>query len=143
MAQEPKTDKTDLEEYFRLVSLNQEFLSATASLGTFIRSHPTTKPSDHFQNYMKEIQSNLRILTEDPGKIKTGKNEIQKSALFYENLYRELLDITPAENREKEIQERLQEVQIIMDRLNWLLEVSEGLKKIMSKEVKSHPFEVA
>ncbi len=144
MAQEPKTEKKMLEKYFRLVSLNQEFLSATASLGTFIRSHPTTKPSEHFQNYMQAIQSNLTAVSKEKPVLEMGRKDVKEAALFYENLYRELLDLQPEEHDKKEdIKEMLQEVQIIRDRLNWLLEISEGLKKIMLRKEESHPFEVA
>ncbi|WP_324718958.1 FUSC family protein [Salinimicrobium sp. HB62] len=144
MAQEPKTNKVMLEKYFRLVSLNQEFLSATASLGTFIRSHPTTKPSEHFQNYMYNIQANLSALSNVEARIGVDGKNIKEATLFYENLYRELLDLHSGRDNEKEnVKERLQEVQIIRDRLKWLLEITEGLKRIMLRNEKSHPFEVA
>ena len=136
MAQESKTDKITLEETFRIVSLNQEFLSAVVSLGTFIRSQATTKASAHFANYISAIKTNLQASLENH-KIPTEDNseEINKAALFYDNLYQELLYVEKDEVHEKEeIREKLQEVQILMDRLKWLLEISESLRKILAKK---------
>ena len=141
MAQEPRTEKKQLDETFRIVSLNQEFLSAAVSLGTFIRSHETTKASEHFASYLKAIKMNLTA------SIETGNyrdlnysEEISDAALFYENLYQELLDLDKEEDHNKDgVRERLQEVQILMDQLKWLLEVSEGLNRILSSKVQSHP----
>lgn len=144
MAQEPRTKKSMLEKYFRLVSLNQEFLSATASLGTFIRSSPTTRPSKHFENYMHSIQANLSVLSNVEANVEVNTKNIRKATLFYENLYQELLDLQPEKDNEKEdVKEKLQEVQLIRDRLQWLLEITEGLKRIMLGNEKSHPLEVA
>ncbi|MCX2837364.1 FUSC family protein [Salinimicrobium sp. MT39] len=133
MAQEPKTDKKHLEEIFRIVSLNQEFLSATVSLGTFIRSHPTTKASAHFANYLSAIKANLQAsVKNDEAQKEDLSEEIDRAATFYENLYQELLDLEKDESVEKEgVREKLQEVHILTDRLKWLLEMSEGLQKTM------------
>lgn len=137
MAQEPKTDKVHLEETFRIVSLNQEFLSATVSLGTFIRSNATTKASAHFENYLSAIKANLQASLENEAHQKEDfSEEIDKAGIFYENLYQELLDLEKDEAMEKEeVREKLQEVQILTDRLKWLLEISEGLRKTMTRKV--------
>ncbi len=135
MAQEPKTDKAQLEETFRIVSLNQEFLSATASLGTFMRSHATTKASAHFENYMAGIQANLQISAEmEDGGDEGTSEEIREAAQFYESLYRELLELDAEDQEKEDVRERLQEVQILMDRLKWLLELSSGLKNLMIRK---------
>ena len=135
MTQEPKTDKAHLEETFRLVSLNQEFLSATASLGTFIRSNSTTKASAHFKNYMAAIKANLETSGEMKQRGSEGISEkIKEAAMFYENLYQELLNLERIDREKETVRARIQEVQILMDRLKWLLEVSEGIKRIMIKK---------
>ncbi|UZH55053.1 FUSC family protein [Salinimicrobium tongyeongense] len=138
MAQEPKTDKKQLEETFRIVSLNQEFLSAAVSLGTFIRSHPTTEASAHFQNYVSAIKVNLEASVKNETKPKEDlSEEIGRAAVFYENLYQELLDLERDNRYEQQgVREKLQEVQILTDRLKWLLEVSEGLHKMMTTSQK-------
>lgn len=136
MAQEPKTNKKHLEETFRIVSLNQELLSAIVSLGTFIRSEATTKASAHFNNYISAIKTNL-LASVEPEAIRNEdrSEEITKAALFYESLYRELLEDEKDEaHKKEERREKLQEVQILMDRLKWLLEVSESLKKMMTRK---------
>lgn len=135
MAQEPKTDKKHLEETFRVVSLNQELLSTTASLGTFIRSHATTEASEYFKIYMAAIEQNLQICTEkrEAGE-KDFSEEIRASEKYYSQLYQKLL--MPEEKSERSgkgiIRERLQEVQVVMDRLKWLFDLSESLRKNIS-----------
>jgi uncharacterized membrane protein YccC len=135
MAQEPKLGEFNLEETFKLVSLNQEFLSATASLGTFIRSHAITKASPHFQSYLIAINENLKASVDVDGEIsETNSEEIREAENFYKNLFKELLELQQQEQVQKEVlREKLQEIQIITDRLNWLLEISRGLKRILRK----------
>ena len=136
MAQEPGTEKEDLEATFKMVSLNQEFLSAAASLGTFIRSHPTTEASEHFKNYMAAIQQNLKASGE---KAETENlqfsEEIRKAEKFYEELYEKLVRLNRDKNQQEKrtVRERMEEVQILMDRLKWLLEISENIKILKRK----------
>lgn len=136
MAQEPGTEKGHLEATFKIVSLNQEFLSGAASLGTFIRSHPTTEASEHFKNYMAAIRRNLDASegVNTPESLQPSE-EIRNADRFYEELYKKLLGMN-RENGGKEnivVRERLEEVQIIMDRLKWLLEISDSIKKLQLK----------
>lgn len=131
MAQEPKTNEKTLEETFRIVSLNQEFLSATASLGTFIRSNPTTEISEHFKNYMAAIQQNLEICTEPGASIKDYSEVLHLADNYYSGLYRKLLlpENSGVVERKPGSNEELQELQVVMDRLKWLYEISENLRK--------------
>lgn len=138
MAQEPKTSKEQLGETFRIVSLNQEFLSSTASLGTYIRSHATTAPSRHFDTYIETIQKNLgEAEGSSQDKTEQDTQELLEAEAYYADLYGELsaLQKTNRENHEEgsgeDLHHKLQEVQIIMDQLKWLLEISENLKKRM------------
>lgn len=132
MAQEPGTEKGHLEATFKIVSLNQEFLSGAASLGTFIRSHPTTEASEHFRNYMTAIRQNLEasegIMASDFLELSEA---IRNAERFYEDLYEKLLGMNREINRreKKAVRERLEEVQLLMDRLKWLLEISDSIKK--------------
>ena len=137
MAQEPGTEKDHLEATFKIVSLNQEFLSGAASLGTFMRSHPTTEASEHFKNYMTAIQQNLAASAgKKDGVHLQFSEEIRNAERFYEELYKKLLQMNKEnEGREKKgVRERLEEVQILMDRLKWLLEISESTKNLQLKE---------
>ncbi|NJW53209.1 FUSC family protein [Salinimicrobium oceani] len=130
MAQEPKTHKQHLEETFRIVSLNQELLSATASLGTFIRSHPTTEATVHFRNYMAAIQQHLSFSSsEDKVAVKDSKDDISAAEKYYRQLYQQLLEVEHGKEKKDPVRERLQEVQVVMDRLKWLEEISESLRK--------------
>jgi uncharacterized membrane protein YccC len=134
MAQEPKTEKKHLEETFKIVSLNQEILSATASLGSFVRSHPTTEATEHFKTYMAGIQQNLLKCTESIDAQNTDfLGEIRIAEKYYAQLYQKLL--APEANSEITVsKENLQEIQVVMDRLKWLHELSESLLKNITKE---------
>ncbi|WP_051205331.1 FUSC family protein [Salinimicrobium xinjiangense] len=136
MAQEPKSDKKHLEEIFRIVSLNQELLSATASLGTFIRTHPVTEATEHFKNYMLAIRQNLSTcLGESRLDEKDFSGEIAAAEKFYRQLYQRLIILKERKQEEREgfVGAELQEVQVVMDRLKWLYEISESLKKNIIK----------
>jgi uncharacterized membrane protein YccC len=61
MAQEPKSQKQQLRLFYEIVSLNHTFLSALASLGTYIRTHTTTEASPDFKDYTQRIVSNLEV----------------------------------------------------------------------------------
>lgn len=134
MAQEPGTDKKHLEETFKIVSLNQELLSATASLGTFIRSHPTTEASVHFRNYMAAIQQNLDLSIEtEKTVVKNFSDELGAAEKYYRQLYQKLMKVKDEKERPKRhlTGEKLQEVQVVMDRLKWLDEISGSLKQLV------------
>ncbi|MFD2518769.1 FUSC family membrane protein [Salinimicrobium flavum] len=146
MAQEPRSGEGEMGDVFKMVSLNQEFLSSVASLGTFIRAHSTTTASTHFLNYTRAITENLlaaeRSLQEEevPSKPIVQK-EIEEAEIYFSEKFKEL---TEKRNREKaegqmeispELREQLQEVQIITDQLKWLWELSENLKALLSKDI--------
>ena len=145
MAQEPKQGESDLGTMFKIISVNQEFLSASASLGTFIRAHSTTRASEHFMNYMKAIQENLmtseEMLKEENSQNRHFKEEIEQAENYFREKYEELVELRGKEKELGQVQisddlrKRLQEIQIITDQLRWLLELSENLKSLISKTV--------
>lgn len=141
MAQEPERGESDLGAVFKIVSINQEFLSAAASLGTFIRAHSTTRASQHFLNYIKAIQNNLLItegnLKEHAKDEPSPNEEIEHAETYFKQKYEELVELRQQEKDQGKIQisedlrKQLQEVQIITDQLKWLLELSESLKSLV------------
>lgn len=141
MAQEPVTEKRQLEQTFRIVSLNQEFLSATASLGTFIWSSPTSKPSENFRTYMMAIRQNLDFAVD----VLTGKLpdaeviSVETARKFYNEYYKDLVRLRTEERENGKVeisrglQQKFQEVQLVVDQLKWLLEISENIKAVSSR----------
>ena len=102
-----------------------------------MRSHPTTEASEHFKNYIAAIQQNL--------KTSKGKNsldsletseEIRNAEKFYEDLFQKLLVVNGEKGKQAVtvVREELEEVQILMDRLKWLLEISGNIKKLQLKK---------
>lgn len=146
MAQEPKSGEADLEQVFKIISLNQELLSSAASLGTFIRAHSTTSASAHFLNYMKTIRENLEIsvaiLQEQFPLEKEKDGNIEKAELYFREKYVELTELRKLEKESgmtgisEELREQFQEVQIITHQLKWLLDLSENLRELLEKYLK-------
>ncbi len=141
MTQEPPSEQRDLSRNFEIVSLNQEILSSAASLGTFIRTHPTTPASVHFRNYMEKIQGNLSASIEALEKNKPVPMRVDKGVEQAEAYFRgKLQELTEMRSHRKEnidpqVQVRLQEAQIVTDQLKWLLDISGNLREvIISKE---------
>lgn len=140
MAQEPKSGETELGDIFNLVSLNQELLSASASMGTYIVANNTTKASTHFENYMKAIDENLQSAADSlelnlAPSIK-NRSEIEEAELYFQDKLKELTDMR-AQEREvglssisDELRIKFQEVQIITEQLHYLLDLSENLKNL-------------
>lgn len=143
MAQEPKSGEKELAQVFKLASLNHEFLSSAASLGTFIGSHSTTAASEFFGRYMGSIQKNLKagidIMEQDTAEEKNRNENLKEAEDYFENLYDKLVAERQQEIREgkeqisEELRSKMQEVQIITDQLKWLLELSETLKSILDR----------
>ena len=137
MTQEPKSRQKELAKIYELVSMNQEFLTSAASLGTFIRTHSTTDASVHFESFISTIQRNnsdaLDKLQTKPVELKQAREEIQLAQLHFKEKYEELLEL---HNQEKEegntkistgMEERFQELQLVVDQLQWLFEISENI----------------
>ncbi|SHG22000.1 TIGR01666 family membrane protein [Salegentibacter echinorum] len=143
MTQEPKLKQKDLDPIYKLVGLNQTFLSALASLGTFIRNHETTAASESFNTFVQHICTNLKNarngLEDNPSFKPVDKEHTQKAASSLLKHYKLLLAKREQQlkespkNTDNKVQVRLQEAQLISSQLQWLLEISENLKKCSSQ----------
>ncbi|WP_232228831.1 FUSC family protein [Salegentibacter sp. T436] len=143
MTQEPKYKQKELAQLYKIVGLNQTFLSALASLGTFIQNHKTTAASKNFEVFVSHICTNLENAIkglEEEETLKgfdTARTEKAASALL--KTYKELL--VERENQlkedpvkdQKDVQLRLQEAQLVSSQVQWLLEISENLQKTIAK----------
>ena len=143
MAQEPKSGKQELAQVFKLTSVNQEFLSSAASLGTFIYSQGTTKASQHFSSYINSIRQNLEtaigFLEKENLPEEADQVLLKESEVYFENVYKELVEQRQLELEQGQLQIsedlrlQMQEVQIIFDQLKWLLELSESLRGLLGR----------
>ncbi|MCK7590011.1 FUSC family protein [Subsaxibacter sp. CAU 1640] len=139
LMQEPKSKRASSELIYDMVTLNQTFLSATASIGSFIINHQTTPASEAFDDVISKINYSLNasisILNQQQIEgninIQTVQNAQDTLLKAYQNL---------SDARDKKIEEgnteidqqtltRLQEAHLIYNQLIWLQTLSDNLKK--------------
>lgn len=138
MTQEPKSRQKRLGLVYEIVELDQTFLSALASMGTYIRTHPTTRASSDFETYSKAISSNLKNTVN----ILEGKNfresrtsEISEAGRSLREKFDKLAKARDKEIEagkiqiEKDTRHQLQEAHLITSQLEWLLDISEKLQE--------------
>lgn len=143
MTQEPKSKQKEIGLIFEIVSLNQTFLSALASLGAYVRNHVTTPASAGYETLVKAIKRNLKnsenaTLNQKPGKT-SDKRRVEAAT---ESLHGEYQNLVKQRNEEirsgkheigSEMRLRLQEAQLITGQLEWLLDISENLQESLDK----------
>lgn len=131
MVQEPKSKQKYRAELYEMVVLNQAMLSANASIGTYIQSHKTTKASRSFNIVMNQIIDNLNktseLLEDNPKdniQIQTTEDfEIGFSTL--KSIRRKEIESTI--NNPEQIKQILEESQLVIDQLVWMINLSEKL----------------
>lgn len=139
MTQEPKSKQKDLGLTYRMVSLNQTFLSALASMGTYIRNHNTTEASENFKIFTDQICHNLinaeEGLQQLSRQIKADGASLDKARTNFNERYQELLQIQHQNTSEETsyIHPELQEAQLITNQLQWLLDISKNIRKTAHK----------
>lgn len=138
MTQEPKSRQKSLGLIYEIVELNQTFLSGLASMGTYIRTHPTTRVSSDFETYSRAISGNLKNINNAlEGKlfrenISTETSEAGRSLhLKFNKLAKERdLEIEAGKRDiDEDMRNRLQEAHLITGQLEWLLDISEKLQE--------------
>ncbi|NEN22379.1 hypothetical protein G3O08_02540 [Cryomorpha ignava] len=135
MAQEPKSKQINLPEIYELVELNHTFLSALASLSSYIQFHPTTSASMAFNAAIAKIDQNLALvlqsLKEKPKeKILIGA---QDDSFFLEQLEVFQAENTPLMGAINTLQVRdFQEAHLVWEQLRWLYSLSFNMLKITS-----------
>ena len=133
MVQEPKSKQKYRDEIYELVALNHTFLSALASLSTYIQGHATTEASERFQTIIERIEQNLDQLlaslqyTETAGAIE----EIGSENLFKTHLASVTKeDAGTATLFSKGAERSLQEAHLVWEQLQWLLALSAKMRKL-------------
>ena len=146
MAQDPVNKQKNISDLFEIVALNQTFLSAAASLGTFIQNHDTLPASVHFETYIEHIQQNLdsavSILNNEEFEHSSDPSKLKEATSVLESRFQSL-----SAKRERQIEQgqteisddlrtHLQEAQLVTDQLKWLHNLSENLHRVVSNYVR-------
>ena len=142
MTQEPKNKQKQIGLIYEIVGLNHTFLSALASLGTYIRSHPTTSASRDFEIHTEAISLNLknsiRIL-ENKEIDKMENKEILDAGRSLHKKFDKLaqernLELKKGKEQiEHSMRLKLQEAHLVTGQLEWLLDLSEKLQVNVEK----------
>lgn len=136
MTQEPKWKQQNLNKLYEIVVTQNTLLSATASLGTYIQIHHTTDATMYFDTYMKAIDNELNycggMLQNKPIQKEDDLN-LEEAKNYLNQVFR---DLSQQRNSEidaglleinSELRERLKEVRIISEQLEWLHNLSKNL----------------
>lgn len=135
MTQEPKSKQKQLPLVYKLVELNHTLLSASASLGTYVQTHQTTKASKAFNVVVDTVIKNLEYAMEI---LQSNDEEPflnKKSTVNLEFRLTELKNIRAKELKENtnldeaEFQSKMQEAQLVIEQLIWLTSLSEKIIK--------------
>ena len=135
MKQEPKSKQKNMAKVYKAVVLNHTVLSSAASLGTYVQSHKTTKASKAFNIVAETVIRNLDLAIE----ILNGK----ENAVTLTNDEKERLDLSFSELKniraqelrrdtidDEDFQLKMEEAQLVIDQLIWLINLSENLLKV-------------
>mgnify|MGYP003547318450 FL=1 len=138
MSQEPKSRQKNKAEIYELTVLNQTLISAAASVGIYIQSHQTTEASQAFGIVMDKVLYNLdladKFIHRNAHYDLISENDLKKfegSFLQIKKLRREEIensDLTPEERIR-----RLEESQLIIDQLIWMINISEQIVNTSKK----------
>jgi uncharacterized membrane protein YccC len=134
MSQEPKSKQKQLPQVYKLAVLNHSLLSSLASLGTYIQSHKTSSASEAFNIVVETVNNNLKNAVE----ILNEPNEMYPESIPQKDLsihFTALKNIRERELNEgekynlEEFQLKMQEAQLVIEQLVWLINLSENIGK--------------
>jgi len=133
MSQEPKSKQRQLPLVYKLVEMNHTLLSASASLGTYVQTHQTTKASEAFNVVVDKVIRNLdyavEVLRSNDATTVSNFNKKEDLELHFtklKNIRANELKENPAID-EAEFQSKMQEAQLVIEQLIWLTSISEKI----------------
>ncbi len=133
MAQEPKSKQKNLAEIYELVELNHTFLSALASLSSYIQQHPTTSASDAFQKAVSKIDHNLiKVLQSLKSSVPQGDGLETIDDSFFKEQIGQFKAGSSAKTSGSDLilTGHYQEAQLIWEQLRWLYSLSANMFKV-------------
>jgi len=138
MSQEPKSKQKHIGEVYELTVLNQTLISAAASVGIYIQSHQTTEASQAFGIVMDKVLYNLdlanKFVHRNVHYDLISENDLKK----YEGSFLKIKQYRYDEilNSNLTVDERirlLEESQLIIDQLIWMINISEQIVNASKK----------
>lgn len=138
MTQEPKSKQKQMPQVYKLVELNHTLVSSSASLGTYIQTHQTSRASEAFnvvvETVLKNLDNAMELLHSDDETLLL--NTTPKADL--EVRFTELKNIRAKELRDNALDEtdfqlKMQEAQLVIEQLIWLTNLSESILKATRK----------
>lgn len=131
MEQEPKSKQKQISQIYKITELSHTLLSASASLGSYVQIHKTTKASEAFNVVIAAVITNLNhciaiLNNENSEEYKPNKEVAIR--------FKELKDILSKELKEGAIDDekyhlKMQESQLVIEQLLWLTNLSESILK--------------
>lgn len=139
MTQEPKSKQKQLPQLYKLVDLNYSLVSSSASLGTYIQTHKTTKASEAFNvvvdTVLKNLNAAMDVLNASAKKPLEPYKKIDLEVRFMELKNIRSKEIRENSATEEEFQWKMQEAQLVIEQLIWLSNLSESILKTSQKLV--------
>lgn len=143
MSQEPRSKQKQLGGIYKLAVFNHTLLSSSASLGTYIQSHKTTKASEAFNSVCDTVIKNLDNaiilldLQEKGDALVSASDNKEELALRFTELknirVRELKEGSVEESEELKL--RMQEAQLVIGQMVNLMSLSEDILRSVRKLV--------
>ena len=138
MTQEPKKQRQNMDEIYKIVVTLNSLLSATASLGTYTQIHKTTDASKYFDNYSFAIQNELShclALLNGQQNADLPQVNLDQAKAYLQETYERLQHLAVLDAETSQIQEQLKEVRIITQQLEWqhslAVNLHSGIKKYL------------
>lgn len=134
MEQEPKSKQKQMSQIYKITELSHTLLSASASLGSYVQTHKTSKASEAFNVVINAVTNNLNeaisVLNNDKNKISEYKNYDKEVAIRFKEL-REILskELLLGNMEDEKYKLKMQEFQLVIEQLIWLTSLSESIMK--------------
>jgi len=132
MLQEPKSKQYKLQQVYKLTVINNALLSSAASLGTYTQSHKTTEASESFNIVFDRIIKNL------DNSILILKNNGNQKDIIDDSFNQSFVELKKIREKElmrkenldsEEFKLKMQEAQLVIEQLIWLINLSENILK--------------
>lgn len=134
MEQEPKSKQKQMSQIYKITELSHTLLSASASLGSYVQTHKTSKASEAFNVVINAVTNNLNeaisVLNSDKNEILEYKNYDKEVAIRFKEL-REILskELLLGNMEDEKYKLKMQEFQLVIEQLIWLTSLSESIMK--------------
>lgn len=132
MGQEPKSKQKQLPQIYKITEVCHTLLSASASLGSYVQTHKTTKASEAFNMVITAVIANLNAAIEV-----LNQDDFSSYATVPVDVnlhFKTLNDILSKELQEGNFENevfnlKMQELQLVIEQLLWLTNLSETILK--------------